>query len=403
MSHVLARLRPTKRLIHDAVEATTWLVDEGNEATARLVVGGLSAVPGLEEPVRAVDGLRRTLTRGVLGSVRAINRAVEVVTDTALDLGAPEPPPAPAMPQCGDQLVSVPGALDQLVGVVNGFVGDHLASSGNGLDLGLRLRHGDHWLSLEPGALRLQVPEPRRRVVLLVHGLSTTELSWSLDAARRLGASGHHYGSLLADEHDLTSLYVRYNTGRSVEENGRAFATALEDLVAHWPVALDEVVLVGHSMGGLIARAATAVAREAGHRWLERLGRMVCLGSPHEGAPLARLGETAAGAMLAVDLPGTRIVGRILDTRSQGVKDLQYRQHHAIGPLLPEVRYLFVSGCLGSRDGAASRAFGDLLVPVQSASGPDGENVQVRHFDGVAHHELQVHAGVYRALADFLS
>ena len=402
MGHVLSRLRPTKRLVHDAVDATTWLVDEGHEATARLVVQGLSTVPGLEEPARVVDGLRRAITRGVLGSVRAVNRAVEVVSDAALDLGAPEPPPTPMIPQRSDDLVSVPGALDQLVGVVNGFVGDHLASTGNGLDLGLRVRHRDSWLALEPGALRVQVPEARRRVVLFVHGLSTTELSWSLDAARRLGASGHHYGSLLADEHDLDALYVRYNTGRSVEENGRAFADALEDLVAHWPVELDELALVGHSMGGLVSRAATAAAQSAGHRWVERLGRMVCLGSPHAGAPLARFGESAAGAMLAVDLPGTRIVGRIIDTRSQGVKDLQYRQHHAIGPLLPGVRYLFVSGSLGSRDGVASKAFGDLLVPVDSASGPAGDNVQVRHFDGVAHHELQVHAGVYRALADFL-
>ncbi len=398
MSHVLGRLRPAKALVHDAVDATTWLVDEGHETTARLVIGGLSAVPGLEEPAQLVDTLRRTITRGVLSSIRAVNRTVELVSDAALDLGAPDPPALPTVPLRSDELVTMPGALDQLVGVVNGFVGDHLAASGNGLDLGMRLRRGDRWLPLDRTGLREALPDAADRLVVFVHGLSTTELSWTLDAERTLGDAGHHYGGLLEAEAGVTALYLRYNTGLPVGDNGRSLAEVLEALVDVWPVALSELVLVGHSMGGLVARAATAVATDEGHAWPSVLARMACLGSPHAGAPLARFGESAAGAFLALDLPATRIIGRIIDQRSQGVKDLQYRQHHAIGPLVPHVQYLFVAGEL---PGVAS-ILGDMLVTVDSASGPPGEHVEVCHFPGVAHHQLQAHAGVYRALADFV-
>jgi len=397
------RLRPTKALVHDAVDATTWLINEGHESTARLVVGALSLVPGLREPARVADAVRRVITGGVLGSVRAVNRAVEVASDVALDLSPLEEAPEPTLPLRSDALLTAAGAIDQLVGVMNGAVGDHLADSGNGFDLGMRLRFGDRWLSPDAAGLRRGAPEIGGRLVVLVHGLATTELSWSLDAETALGDASSNYGALLREEQELTPLFLRYNTGLTVAENGQRFAAMLEALLEAWPVEVEELVLLGHSMGGLVSRAATHAGRAAGHGWLTPLKHVVCLGSPHEGAPLARVGQIAADTLEALEHPATRIIGRILSHRSDGVKDLRSRELEAVGPLLGGVRYLFVAGSLtADPDHPVASILGDMLVPVESASGPAGANVQVRRFGGVAHHRLQVHAGVYRAVADAL-
>ncbi|MFQ3436484.1 hypothetical protein P9453_22485, partial [Enterobacter bugandensis] len=57
--------------------------------------------------------------------------------------------------------------------------------------------------------------------------------------------------------------------------------------VDHWPVPVRRISLVGHSMGGLIMRAACAVATSADEPWLHRLTDLVTLGTPHLGADLA--------------------------------------------------------------------------------------------------------------------
>jgi pimeloyl-ACP methyl ester carboxylesterase len=400
--HLKARMRPAKALIHDAVDATTWLVSEGHESTARLALGALESA-GLGEPARAVDGVRRAITEGVLGSVRAVNRGVEGLSDAALDLSEVEQPPEPAVPLRSDALISVPGAVDQLVGALNGAVGDHLASSKNGLDLGMRLRHRGRWLPRFPRPEDL--PGASSRAVVLVHGLATTELSWSLEAESALGDAGAHYGGML--EHDLgfTPIYARYNTGLPLAETGRMLAEVLEALIERWPVPLEELVLVGHSMGGLVSRAASRFAVDSEQAWVGRLSHMVCLGTPHGGAPLARVGHSAAHILQEIELPATRILGRILSHRSEGVKDLRHVDHRATGPLLDHVRYLFVAGTVGPELPAhpSTDWLGDLLVPVDSATGPEGDRVRIRRFEWVAHHQLQVNAGVYEAIRQRLA
>ena len=402
--HARRRLRPTKALIHDAVDATTFLVEEGHDAVADVVVGAASTLPELRRGATSADAARRAVTGGVLATVRAVNRAVEKASDAALDLAPLQAADEPAVPLRSDHVVSVDGALDQLVGVLNGAVGDHLARVGNGLDQGLRLRSGDTWLPADPAALPAALPTGGSRVVVFVHGLSTTELSWCLDAAANLGAPDAHFGALLERERGLVPIFVRYNTGRAVAESGAALSEALAGLVAGWPTPIEQLVLVGHSMGGLVIRAATHAATTADAPWLAPLTHVACLGSPHQGAPLARLGHTATDALRAVPHPVTRVAGRILAHRSAGIQDLRHRALPALGPLLSDVRYLFVAGTLSQRaHHPTAHVLGDMLVPVASAGGPGGADVRVRHFGVVAHHQLQTHAGVYAALAGWLA
>ncbi len=124
--------------------------------------------------------------------------------------------------------------------------------------------------------------------------------------------NGHDHGERLAADLGYTPLYLHYNSGRHISTNGRELAELLEETIAHWPVA-DRASsrILGHSLGGLLARSACHYAMQAKHTWPAKLGKIVFLGTPHHGSPLERHGNwfqaafghhalhRAAGATLA--------------------------------------------------------------------------------------------------------
>jgi pimeloyl-ACP methyl ester carboxylesterase len=387
----MARWLGWKALIHDGVDATVSLVAEGHASAGRTTVRALSLVPGLAAPARGVDAVRAEVTGAVLDSVRLVNRSVQLVTDLALEAAGPFGGAASLVPQRAD---APRGALvvDAAVGAVNGVIGDHLHRRDNPLDLGLALRLGDAWL--DPAAAAAL----GRRVVVFVHGLATTEWCWSLDADVWLGACGESFGTRLERDHGLTPVFVRYNTGRAIPDSGHALADALEGLVAGNPQ-VEELVLVGHSMGGLVARA--ALARDGA--WRSRVSTLIALGSPHRGAPLERFADAAAAVLDAIDLPGTRIPAAVLRARSDGIQDLR---HGTVGDgKVPEhVRVLFVAATVGLDPAhPVAEAFGDGMVPVDSALGVEGARVTTARVGGVPHHLMQVHPLVYEVISGFLT
>lgn len=122
-----------------------------------------------------------------------------------------------------------------------------------------------------------------RRLLVAVHGLCMTDAE--------LTCKPHNHADALARDLGYTPISLQYNTGRRISANGREFAGMLERLARDWPVPLDEVVIIGHSMGGLVTRSACHYAKQERHRWLGALSKIVFLGMPHHGAPLERLGN----------------------------------------------------------------------------------------------------------------
>ncbi|NRR32423.1 alpha/beta hydrolase [Oxalobacteraceae bacterium] len=260
---------------------------------------------------------------------------------------------------------------EALLAAVNGVLGDHLALSGNPLAITMGWRR--HGQPLRPAAL----DGASGRIVVLAHGLCMNDLQWL--------RAGHDHGAMLERERGYTAVYLHYNSGRHISQNGRALSQQLQQLVDQWPVPVEELVIVGHSMGGLVARSACHFGAQARHSWPARLSKLVCLGSPHQGAPLERGGNWFH---VLTDLSSyTAPFSRLAKIRSAGITDLRHGSlldedwggkdrfaHGAALPVavpLPEgVACYALAGTVGKTSGSrAGRLAGDGLVPLESALG----------------------------------
>ncbi|MBT9486583.1 MAG: alpha/beta hydrolase [Rubrivivax sp.] len=277
------------------------------------------------------------------------------------------------------QSASVPSspARDAALAVLNGVWGDHLVATGNPLAIPMQWRRGGEVLASNRAGLAQQLPQATGHIAVLVHGLCMNDRQWLRD--------GHDHGAELAQTAGVTPVYLFYNSGRHVSENGRDLATALGALLAAWPVPVTDISLIGHSMGGLVLRSACHVAAQGDQPWLALVKRLVCLGTPHHGAPLERGGRVVDGlfglsryAAPFVRLGQVRSAG-ITDLRWGNVQDADWQgrdrfdQHHddrQPTPLPAGVpTYLLAATTAAHASSRRSRWLGDGLVPLASAWG----------------------------------
>jgi pimeloyl-ACP methyl ester carboxylesterase len=291
-----------------------------------------------------------------------------------------------------------------LVGVLNGVAGDHLIRMRN--PLALPMMFYDRYGQPQRGELR-------GRVVILAHGLCMNHLSWDPGESVGLGEQ------VLYRQPSSTVLYLSYNTGRRISQNGRSYARLLNELLEKNPL-ITEIDLIGHSMGGLISRSALFYGKQMGHNWLNIVDHLVCIGSPHHGAVLERLGFMLQDRVGRLPFAGA--LARLGDIRSAGVIDLrhgsvrdddwehleerrgQFDDTRKPAPLPSSVKAYFIAGTLesGPSTSRTREAIGDYLVSVKSALGEhDNPVYQLRVpeerkavFYGINHFELQYHPAV---------
>ena len=271
-------------------------------------------------------------------------------------------------------------------GALNGRYGDYLHGRDSELALDMSVRRDGAAVALTPEGLASAFPGGGRRVAVFVHGLGETDEAW------RWG-SRDGYGERLRRDVGFVPVHVRYNTGRPVADNGRALARLLADVVASWPSVVDEIALVGHSMGGLVVRDACRRADVAGEEWVAAVSTVVGLGTPHRGADLEKATHTLAWTLGLA--PETRPLQRVIDVRSAGIKDLR---HGSGGVADGRERDRFVSAVV--REGPVGMLVGDLLVRPSSASGGLRHG---RELTGLNHFDLLNHPEVYEQLRDWLS
>lgn len=446
-SEATRRIDAARKLLHEAVRGVTDLVEQSHEQVAGHVVNAAKAA-GMGDQAEALDDLRRLLTRASLAGVRGANAVVEAVGDVAIAAGdalaasdsravdaaraagAAAKPPRMA-PLRSDALAGAEGVMDAAIGALNGAFGDGLVARGNGLDLGMAMRLGDPatvgdaLLDLQPEALQAQLraafaaAAPVSGVVVLIHGLATTEWSFCLGAAEYWGDPGTTFATLLRKERGLLPIYVRYNTGRPVADNGaalQAWLDALHDALVAIEQPLQRLVLIGHSMGGLVLRDAVGRGVTANAGWLGALDAAACLGTPHQGAPLERVVAVITDTLKLVPLPGASVPAALLKLRSAGIRDLGKGDlgdleaapaawKRASLPSTERLRWLLVACTVAEdTDGLAAKIFGDGMVPRTSATAPERASTNTTSvvIGGVGHAVIGNHPKAYYVVRAFL-
>ena len=359
----------------------------------RAVGPGAALVRPLYEPI----------TRGVYAGLGLGTRAIGLAAQAAV---ARRDAPALSTTPRGSALIAA----------VTGLRGDALEAEGSPLCQPMAVRVGGEPVALDTEALRAAFPDATPRLVVFLHGLMETEFSWG---------ARESYGSRLARELGCTPVYVRFNSGRHISENGRSLSELMEELVAAWPGGAAEIALVGHSMGGLVARSACCHGAQDHAGWVRLVTHSVSLGSPHMGAPLEQAVHVLSAGLAA--LPETRPVANLLRRRSGGIRDLRQgslvdedwrdRDPDALRaaacsevPLLEGATHCFVSATITrSQRHPLGRLLGDTLVLVPSASGrsrtrriPFDEEYGM-HLGGATHFALLNHPAVYERLRDWLA
>jgi pimeloyl-ACP methyl ester carboxylesterase len=349
-------IRGYSRLTMDAVIGLTDLVETMHH--------NISRVPGVFGT--STQGRTTGITGLVYRIIRGVTRMVGGGIDAVL---------ARLVPIIGHGPSS--SEREAVLAALNGVLGDHLAANGNPLTISMRMRYEGQTLELTRQALAAVILKPRGKILILVHGLCMNDLQWQ--------HNGHNHGAALATASGFTPVYLHYNTGLHISTNGRTFAGMIEDLLQAWPVTVDELTIIGHSMGGLVARSACHYGKVAGNDWLQYLRKLVFLGTPHHGAPLAR-GGNWVGVILGAS-PYTTAFARLGKIRSSGITDLhygnlqdedwKYQDRFTLSsdmrqdvPLPDGVKCYAIGGSIAKRASALSdQILGDGLVPLKSALG----------------------------------
>jgi pimeloyl-ACP methyl ester carboxylesterase len=309
--------------------------------------------------------------------------------------------------------------VEQTLAVLNGLVGDYLARTKNGLATEMGLYRDERSLPLERADFARAYPNASGRVCVLVHGLMSTESIWQF-------RDGSDYGSLLERDLGWTACYVRYNTGLPIVDNGARLAQLLEQLLAVYPREIEELLLIGYSMGGLLVRSACHAASMHGQHWLTHVKRIIYVATPHLGAPAERLGKLTSGVLQAIRDPYTQLIADVANLRSDGLKDLGHADlrhedraqersvwmlrdsRHPL-PLLPSIQHTLIAGSLAV-DPRLAFLFGDSLVSVVSATfaGQAAEMQallppeRVKLLPGLSHIALAHHPAVYALIQSTL-
>lgn len=383
------------RLAIDATTGVTDIVEAMHHQIVRL-------------PGTAHDGATGR-TSGITGMVYRSVRGVTRLVGSGLDsvLGAL----APAFKDQGSS-----NTRESVLAALNGVCGDYLAASGNSLAIPMQFRQ--HGVPLKPNRADLQhaLPQAGGKILLLAHGLCMNDLQWQSGAT--------DFGTALAQAFGYTPVYLHYNTGLHISSNGRALSLGLDRLIENWPVPVESLTILAHSMGGLVARSACHYG--AASRWRGLLRDLVFLGAPHLGAPLERAGNGIN--MFLARAPYAAPLARLGNIRSAGITDLRhgyvldeqwlgsdrFASAHVPedGLALPDgVRCYAIAASKSAKSSSGRKPTSDGLVGTNSALGRHASPLRSLKFPtnrqwlayGTNHFELITKAEIHQRVKDWLT
>lgn len=264
-----------------------------------------------------------------------------------------------------------------ILSVLNGVIGDYLEQKENPLKIEMQFRYRLKSILLDGKYLKETYPNVNGKILLMLHGSCMNDIQWT--------RKEHNHGNIIAKELNKTPVYLNYNSGRHISTNGKNLNNCLEELVKNWPVPIEELVIIAHSMGGLVARSALYYGGQEQKNWTKHLKKMVFLGTPHHGSHVERKGNYLDIILEAI--PYVKPFARLGKIRSAGVTDLRYgnlvdedwqdndrferkadqRQHI---PLPNQIEFYSIAAVIGKKTTTVSaKILGDTLVDVNSALG----------------------------------
>jgi triacylglycerol lipase len=311
----------------------------------------------------------------------------------------------------------------QGLSAVNGAFGDRLAATRLGITMDFYTNGRP--LLIDKNSLseyfKTTNTLPSTKVCVLIHGLTHNETAWDFE-------DYSNYGTMLAADMQYTPFYIRYNTGLHISDNGQYFAAILEELHANYPVPITEICIIAHSMGGLVTHSACHYAQENGLVWTEKVKQIFLLASPHLGSFLEKFANLTTSVLGEIPNYPTRLVGRAINLRSAGIKDLRFGylretdwkdkradqlllNHKQPTNRLANAAYYIISGRLTQDEKHwVNQLFGDILVRNSSAlarsENPNEFNFPPENhyeFPKTNHFQLTKMAAVYEKIKAWLS
>jgi triacylglycerol lipase len=303
--------------------------------------------------------------------------------------------------------------------VLNGVIGDLLAKHKSRMAIGMAFySDGDPLLIAKPALKKTDLPKSGK-ICILAHGSCNSERDWRFQNDVSLD-----YGKLLQKDLGHTPFYLRYNSGLHISTNGKRLSSLLEKLVNHYPTKVTEIMLLGHSMGGLVFRSACYYGKKEKKKWVRLVKKIFYLGSPHFGTHFEKFGKLTSTILRLIPTIPTNAIAAFIDLRSAGIKDLRHGYithqdwqkknaddlfyvHQNKTPLLKTAEHYLVCGTISKKlDSKVGRLFGDGMVHPGSGTGqgllPSSRIAfpkdHCKVFPGISHYNLLKSQQVYQQI-----
>ncbi|MDX1902842.1 MAG: hypothetical protein SFU27_01690 [Thermonemataceae bacterium] len=301
--------------------------------------------------------------------------------------------------------------------ILNGLFGDNLANSF--LEVKMGFYHQGEEIHIDASSIKTyfsgKESQASPKVCLLIHGLTHNETAWDFPDKT-------NYGTFFERDFNFSSFSLRYNTGLHISENGKKLASLLEEFYKNYPIPIEEISIIAHSMGGLITHSACHYANQWQYHWQRKLQTVFLIATPHKGSFLEQFANLTTNVLSRVPNWHTRLVGRIINLRSAGIKDLRFAylkdedwHNKETDTLLEngqtqiekltEVDYYIISGRLSKKEAHwLTQLFGDILVHPESAR----EHRHIKfspqncyEFPQTNHFKIQIKIEVYEKMKEW--
>jgi pimeloyl-ACP methyl ester carboxylesterase len=377
----IAYLKGLTKLVIQATKGTTDLVETMHSTIER------AHLPLGESRAATTSGITGLVYKSIRGGTQLVGTSLDYAMQTVI-------------PLLNDELIPS-RKKDVFLSIINGVYGDRLLLTDNELALGMQFFHQNQAIDSQ---LSSNLKSPSTKIMLFIHGLCMSHHCWE--------SGGENLSSKMAETLGYTPVYLDYNTGRCIADNGLELAIQLEKLVDIWPVNVSNITIVGHSMGGLVARSASYYGEKNNCRWLHINKTLVSIGTPHAGAPLEKVASALENLMQLS--PYSIPFVRLTKIRSQGIENLRYGEITTSDKFVPlpiDVEYFALAATLNKQQKITAEKFiGDGLVTPDSAFGQGQDSSSTllipaenkRLIYELGHNEMLTDAGVFQQLETWL-